>query len=218
MHARRMNEHVEGQWEGEPVATSEVGPHPEHMSDQPPRRKATYEDLEGVPENLVGEIVGGELYVSPRPRLRHARASFRLGGALEPFDRSPQEQGPGGWVLLFEPELHLSGEALIPDLAGWRRERMPELPDTAALELSPDWVCEVLSPSTEALDRAKKMGSYAREGVKHLWLVDPRTQLLEVYRLEHGRWLRTGAHLGNVTVQAEPFEELALKLGLLWER
>lgn len=95
---------------------------------------------------------------------------------------------------------------------------MPELPDTAALELAPNWVCEVLSPSTEALDRAKKMGSYAREGVKHLWLADPRPQLLEVYRLEQGRWSLIGSHLGNVTVQAEPFEELALELGPLWER
>jgi Uma2 family endonuclease len=188
------------------------------MSDRPPRREATYEDLEAVPPNFVGEIVGGELYVSPRPRPRHARAAFRLSGALSPFDRNPQGQGPGGWVLLFEPELHLSGEALVPDLAGWRRERMPELPDAAALELAPDWVCEVLSPSTEALDRAKKMGSYAREGVKHLWLVDPRLHLLEVHRLEDGRWSRTGAHLGDVTVHAEPFEELALELGPLWER
>ncbi|HEX8705936.1 MAG TPA: Uma2 family endonuclease [Myxococcaceae bacterium] len=188
------------------------------MSEQPSRRKATYEDLEGVPSNCVGEIVVGELYVSPRSGATQARAVFRLCGALSPFDQNSQGQGPGGWVLLFEPELHLSGDALIPDLAGWRRERMPELPDTAALELAPNWVCEVLSPSTEALDRAKKMGSYAREGVKHLWLADPRPQLLEVYRLEQGRWSLIGSHLGNVTVQAEPFEELALELGPLWER
>jgi Uma2 family endonuclease len=188
------------------------------MSDQPPRRKATYEDLERVPPNFVGEIIAGELYMSPRPRSAHARVAFRLGGELKPFDRNPKGQGPGGWVLLFKPELHLSGDALIPDLAGWRRERMPELPDTAAFELAPDWVCEVLSPSTEALDRARKMGAYAREGVKHLWLIDPRPQLLEVYRLEDGRWSRTGAHLGNVTVHAEPFEELALEMGPLWER
>jgi Uma2 family endonuclease len=188
------------------------------MSDRPPRREATYEDLEEVPPNFVGEIVEGELYMSPRPRPAHARAAFRLSGALSRYDRDPQGQDPGGWVLLFEPELHLGGEALVPDLAGWRRERMPELPDTAALTLAPDWVCEVLSPSTEALDRAKKMGSYAREGVRHLWFVDPRPRLLEVYRLEDRRWSRTGAHLGSVTVHAEPFEELALELGSLWER
>lgn len=218
MHARRMNEHVEGQWGEGQVATSEAGPHPEHMSEQPPGRKATYEDLEGVAKNLVGEIVAGELYTSPRPRSRHARATVRLVQALAPFDKNPAGRVPGGWVLLVEPELHLSGDALIPDLAGWRRERMPELPDTAAFELAPDWVCEVLSPSTETLDRVRKMASYAREGVKHLWLVDPRLQHLEVYRLEDGRWSRTGAHLGNATVRTEPFEDLVLELGPLWER
>jgi Uma2 family endonuclease len=121
-------------------------------------------------------------------------------------------------VILIEPELHLSREALVPDLAGWRRERLPELPDTAALTLAPDWVCEVLSPSTETLDRARKMGSYAREGVKYLWLVDPRTRLLEVYRLEHGRWSHLGTYVGDALVRAEPFEMLELKLNLLWER
>jgi Uma2 family endonuclease len=121
-------------------------------------------------------------------------------------------------LLLFEPELHLGGDVLVPDLAGWRRERLPELPDTAALTLAPDWVCEVLSPSTEGLDRTRKMGSYAREGVKHLWLVDPRPRLLEVYRQEQGQWSRLGAYLGDTRVRAKPFEALELKLSLLWER
>ena len=183
------------------------------------RRRATYEDLERVPANLVGEIVAGELYMSPRLSSVHGRAAFRLAGALGPFDGTPEDEDkvPGGWVLLFAPELHLGGDVLVPDLAGWQRERLPELPDTA-LTLAPDWVCEVLSPATEALDRALKMDSYAREGVKHLWLIDPRPQLLEVYRLASGRWSWMGAHLGNVTVQAEPFQELALELGALWER
>jgi len=206
-----------GTW-GEPVATARTGLHSEDMSDRPPRREATYEGLESVPSHQVGEIVGGELYVSPRPSPLHARVTARLVQALGPFDKSPGTEGLGGWVILFEPELHLSREALVPNLAGWRRERLPELPDTAALTLAPDWVCEVLSPSTEALDRARKMGSYAREGVKHLWFVDPRPRLLEVYRLEQGRWSRLGAHLGDTVVRAEPFEALELKLSLLWER
>jgi Uma2 family endonuclease len=121
-------------------------------------------------------------------------------------------------VLLGEPELHLGGEVLVPDLAGWRRERMPELPEEVGITLAPDWVCEVLSPSTVAIDRGRKMGSYAREGVRHLWLVDPGVQSLEVYRLENGRWSLLGTHLGEVTVHAEPFEALGLELGRLWRR
>jgi Uma2 family endonuclease len=212
-----MTEHVEGRW-GKQVAQVDTELHPESMSDKPPRRVASYEDLESVPEHQVGEIVGGELYVSPRPRPMHSRAAVRLVRILGPFDEDTQAEGPGGWVLLFEPELHLGGEALVPDIAGWRRERLPEIPDEAALTIAPNWVCEVLSPSTETLDRARKMGSYAREGVKHLWLVDPRLRMLEVYRLEDGRWSRLGAHVENASVRAEPFELLSLELGRLWER
>jgi hypothetical protein len=185
----------------------------EHMG----RKPATYADLEALPANLLGEIVGGELHVSPRPAAPHAVATSRLASRLiGPFDLG--EGGPGGWLILFEPELHLEEDVLIPDLAGWRRTRLPEAPRTAAFTLPPDWVCEVLSPSTETLDRVRKMGAYAREGVRHLWLVDPGAKMLEVYRLEEGRWLRLGAHSGEVSVHAEPFERLPLKLGALWAR
>jgi Uma2 family endonuclease len=182
-----------------------------------PKRPATYEDLEAIPPNCVGEIVDGELYVSPRPAFPHARATVKLLGRLEgPFDAG--EGGPGGWLLLFEPELHLSGNALVPDVAGWRRERMPVMPEVAASTLAPDWVCEVLSPSTAVLDREKKMRAYAREGVSHLWLVDPLQQALEVYRLEGSRWSQQGIWKGEVLVRAEPFDALELKLGVLWTR
>lgn len=217
MYAPFMSEQMGGAW-GEAVATVDSGLHSDGMSDRPPRREASFEDLEGVPPHRVGEIVDGELYVSPRPALRHARATGQLFHALEPFEKGSGTGGPGGWVILFEPELHLGRDALVPDIAGWRRERLPEIPDEAALTLAPDWVCEVLSPSTEALDRARKMGAYAREGVKHLWLVDPRPRMLEVYRLAEGRWVHLGAHVGDAAVRAEPFEALELKLGLLWER
>ena len=121
---------------------------------EPARKRATYEDLLAVPDNLVAEIINGELVTSPRPAPRHARAASALGGALWGFDSGPG--GPGGWWILIEPELHLDGhqQVLVPDLAGWRVERMPELPDTAYFEVEPDWVCEVLSPSTAAIDRA----------------------------------------------------------------
>jgi Uma2 family endonuclease len=188
------------------------------MSDERARRDALYAQLEELPPNFVGEILGGELYASPRPRPRHMRAAGRLLIALDPFDRDPGEEGPGGWVLLFEPELHLGNEVLVPDLAGWRRERMAELPEPVGIELVPGWVCEVLSPSTAAVDKGRKMGSYAREGVKHLWLVDPALQSLDTYRLENGRWVLLGTHVGEVTVHAEPFEAVALELGRLWRR
>jgi Uma2 family endonuclease len=133
-----------------------------------------------------------------------------------PFDLG--NEGPGGWLIIAEPELHLGNDALVPDLAGWRRERMPEMPHTAAFILAPDWVCEVLSPSTAVLDREKKMKAYAREGVSHLWLVEPLQQSLEAYRLEDRRWSQQGHWSGAATVHAEPFEVLPLKLTSLWER
>ncbi|QSQ22631.1 Uma2 family endonuclease [Pyxidicoccus parkwayensis] len=188
------------------------------MSDKQSKLESVYEALERLPPHLTGEVIDGELYVSPGPRFIHSRAATRLVMHLEPFDEGEGKEGPGGWVILFEPRLHLSGDVLEPDLAGWRRESMPEGPDTVGVELAPDWLCEVLSPSTEALDRKRKMAVYAREGVKHLWLVDPRLQVLEVYRLEEGTWRMLGTHTGTALVRAEPFEALPLKLASLWER
>ena len=131
----------------------------------PAKRHATYEDLCAVPEHLVAELIGGDLYTSPHPSLPQVRASSSLGALLgEPFDIG--RVGPGGWVILDGPELHLGRDVLVPDLAGWRRERMPKLPDGAAVELAPDWVCEVQSPATAALDRARKMPVYLWAGVR----------------------------------------------------
>ena len=182
-------------------------------------RRATYADLIAVPDPLVAEIVDGELITSPRPASLHARSSSRLtinlGG---PFDCG--RDGPGGWVILDEPELHLGPEpdVLVPDLAGWRRERMPELPDTVFFTMAPNWVCEVLSPSTEKVDRAGKMPIYAREKIAHLWLVNPILQTLEVFRLESQGWLLATVHQGNQKVRAEPFDAIELDLAGLWER
>jgi Uma2 family endonuclease len=151
-------------------------------------RRVTYEDLLAVPDHLVAEIVDGVLYTTPRPAPRHARASTALAAALHaPFDTG--RGGPGGWTILFEPELHLAGDVAVPDIAGWRRDRMPGLPRTAYFPLAPDWICEVQSPSTAALDRAKKLRVYAREGVRNAWMVDPTARTLEVLRLERGHWL-----------------------------
>jgi Uma2 family endonuclease len=183
----------------------------------PERRRATYSDLLEVPENQVGEIINGELITQPRPAPPHARAASRLMAEVgTPFDLG--KGGPGGWVILVEPELHLHGDALVPDLAGWRREHMPQLPAEAAFELAPDWVCEVLSPSTQGHDRVKKMSVYARERVAQIWLVDPHAQTLEVYAWADRAWLRVQVAQGGEKVRAAPFEALELNLGALWER
>jgi Uma2 family endonuclease len=178
-------------------------------------RPATYEDLVALPDTLVAEIVNGELHASPRPAPKHARAYSSLGVLIGgPYDHGIG--GPGGWWIVDEPELHLDRDVLVPDLAGWRRSRMPRLPDTAYFPLAPDWICEVLSPSTAQLDRARKLTVYARERVAHAWLIDPLARTLEVLRLEHGRWVILGTHAGSEVVRAEPFAELDLGLDGLW--
>ncbi len=179
------------------------------------KRGATYEDLERVPDTMVAEIVDGELFASPRPRPRHAVAASALGGDLNP----PFQQGrggPGGWWILGEPELHFGEDVLVPDLAGWTRQRMPSLPQEAFFALAPDWVCEVISPHNERHDRARKMPVYAREGVHHAWLVDPLARSLEVLRLEGGRWNLLATYRGNEVVRAEPFQAVEVDLLGLW--
>ena len=179
------------------------------------KRRATYEDLLALPEHVVGEIINGELVVSPRPASLHALASSNLGGELYgPFNRG--RGGPGGWIILDEPELHVVGNVLVPDVAGWRRSRMPEMPDATAFELAPDWLCEVLSPSTTRSDRGDKLPIYASHGVRHAWLIEPMGQTLEVYRLESERWVLLGTHRGAVTVRAEPFDAVGVDLSALW--
>ena len=178
---------------------------------------ATYADIEALPPNMVGEIVQGVLYANPRPATPHARAASRLGGELGgPFDRG--RGGPGGWILLDEPELHFADDVLVPDVGGWRRERMPEMPHAAFITLAPDWVCEVLSPSTTKLDRTAKLPVYARERVSHVWLVDPLAKTLEIYRLDGDTYRLVGTHAEDKMIRAEPFDAIEIELGALWER
>lgn len=182
---------------------------------QPAEQLATYEDLLNLPENLVGEIINGELHAHPRPAPKHARAysvlGYRLGG---PFDGGID--GPGGWWIIDEPELHLGSDILVPDLAGWRRERMPELPETAWFELAPDWVCEILSPSTARVDRGFKMPLYAANGVEHLWLVDPDVRTLEVYQLQGEHWLLLKTLHDDQALSQPPFDAIEFPLSSLW--
>jgi Uma2 family endonuclease len=176
---------------------------------------ATYDDLLNVPGHLVAELINGQLITSPRPAPPHALVASSLGADLHgPFHRG--RGGPGGWILLDEPELHLNGDVLVPDIAGWRRERMPALPQTSAFELAPDWVCEVLSPSTAAVDRTAKVPIYAREGVVHVWLIDPLAQTLEALRLDNGGYRIIGAWSGDAVVHCEPFDALGIALNELW--
>lgn len=187
------------------------------MAASPARRDvpASYDDLAALPPHVVGEILAGELHATPRPRLRHARAGWRLTSSLDlPFDRGTG--GPGGWLFLAEPELHLSSDVVVPDLAGWRRERLPDVPDAAFLTLAPDWVCEVASPSTQRLDRGVKMDIYLREQVKHLWLLDPLERFVEVFRFQDGAWVRVGSWTGDTAARIEPFDAVEIDLKAIW--
>ena len=184
---------------------------------KPARKHATYDDVLRAPETMVAELIEGDLYTSPRPAIPHARSASALMQDLRSFDGPPGDpERPGGWWILVEPELHFGADVLVPDLAGWRRSRLSALPPTPYFTLAPDWVCEVLSPSTETIDRAKKLGIYARAEVQHAWLVNPVLQTLEVLALASGRWTLVATHEGRAAVRAEPFDAIELELGALW--
>jgi len=181
----------------------------------PAQRKSTYQDLLEVPDTKVAELICGDLVVSPRPSIAHARATSVLGGLVGgPFDYGGG--GPGGWVLLDEPELHFGEDVLVPDLAGWRRQRMPVAPQAAFISLAPDWICEVISPSTEKLDRADKLLIYAREQVHHVWLVNPLSRTLEAYALDGAHWSLLHTFAGNIKARVPPFDLIEIDLTLLW--
>lgn len=176
-----------------------------------------YQELLALPPHVVGHIIGGELFTHPRPATPHALAASGLAEELgPPFKRG--RGGPGGWVILFEPELHLGADVVVPDLAGWRRERMPETPLVPFLTLAPDSICEVLSPSTASFDRKKKLPVYVRECVRHVWLVEPETRTLEVLRLDGESYrIATVASDGD-KARLEPFDAIELDLSILWAR
>jgi len=177
-------------------------------------KRATYEDVLNAPEHQVAEILDGELFLSPRPASAHSVACSGLHRALGPFDDGTG--GTAGWWILFEPELHFGEDVVVPDLAGWRRERMPVIQDVAFFTLAPDWICEVLSPSTERIDRGRKLRIYAAAGVAHAWLVNPPLRTLEVLRLRDGAWTIVAVCTGTDAVRIEPFEAIELALARLW--
>ena len=175
-----------------------------------PRRPATYQDVLDAPADRVAELIHGALHLHPRPRPRHARTITSLGDELvSPFDKG--RGGPGGWWILIEPELHLGADVLVPDLAGWRRTRLPSLPD-GHIAVQPDWICEVISPSNAGTDRVTKRELYASSGVGHYWLADPASQTLETYRLDPTttRWVDSGAFDATARARIPPFEAVEL--------
>lgn len=181
---------------------------------QPAERLARYEDLLDLPEHVIGEIINGELHTFQRS-LVFSYAYTVLGATLVQLFIGKKE--PDDWIVLNGPELHLRVNVLVPDLAGWRRERMSSLPETPWASVAPDWVCEILSPSTARTDRLLKMPIYAREGVGHLWLLDPNARTLEVYALQtNGHWLLLTTLADDAEVRQPPFEAFSFSLGLLW--
>ena len=180
-----------------------------------PKHAATYADLEAVPPHLVAEVIDGTLVTHPRPLPAHAAAMFALGNEIgDPFQKG--NGGPGGWIFMVEPELHLGKHVLVPDIAGWRRERLPKDPKTVGITTAPDWLCEVLSPSTASHDRTSKFRIYHEHRVGHLWYVDPQYRTLEVFAWSEPHWIPV-ANFGDFEqVSAPPFAELTFDLGALW--
>jgi Uma2 family endonuclease len=179
------------------------------------RRRATYEDVLNAPEHKVAEIIDGVLYLSPRPAFPHGIATTALAADLySPFSKG--RGGPGGWWIVIEPELHFGEDVLVPDIAGWRHSRMPDAPSGAFSTLAPDWLCETLSPSTEKLDRTKKLRVYAREQVQHVWLVDARRKTLEALTLHGSSWVRQAIYRAHQRVRLEPFDAIEIELAFLW--
>ncbi len=183
----------------------------------PAQKFATYQDVLDSPPHVVAEVIGGVLYQSPRPAMPHAQAASVVGEELgPPFKRG--KGGPGGWIILYEPEVHLGADIVVPDVGGWRRETLPVLPEAPFLTASPDWVCEVASPSTRALDRGRKLDVYRESRVRHVWLIEPLDKLLEVLELD-GETYRIVQHAeGEVPARLRPFDAIEFDVAALWAR
>jgi Uma2 family endonuclease len=182
---------------------------------EPAKRNATYDDLLALPDGVKGELIYGSLYVQPSPAPPHGSSQFSIGGELYgPFQKG--RGGPGGWWFMIQPELHLGPHIAQPDIAGWRQERMPRLPTTAFVDVSPDWVCEILSPSTEGHDRGVKRRLYATYGVAHFWLLHPVERYLEVSVLRDGAWVHIDTFNDALAFRAPPFDAVEFRLADLW--
>jgi Uma2 family endonuclease len=182
-------------------------------------RPATYADLEALPPGVKGEIIDGVLHTQPRPRSRHANVGLMLGGDLQSTFQRGRYGGPGGWWILLEPGIEVLPRSpeFSPDVAGWRHARMPQLPPPKEpIRVVPDWICEILSPSTRRYDLRVKRTFYAEIGVGHLWYLDLEARTLSVSRLHEGRWLELGVYGANEKIRAEPFEAVELDMAEWW--
>ena len=183
---------------------------------KPSPRAPTLADIDALPPGIVGEIIEGVLYTTTKPRIRHQRTTRTIGGRIgDPFDHG--RGGPGGWWIVTEPGIELPNTPEIsPDVVGWRRERMPELPVDEPIRVVPDWVCEILSPTTRRHDMLRKQPYYAKVGVPFMWLVDIEARVLTVYRLESSDWRMIGTYCDESEARIEPFDAVALELGDWW--
>lgn len=179
------------------------------------RERATYQDLLRAPEDRIAELIDGELYTWPRPGGPHIVALSHLGMRLGP-PFAFGEGGPGGWWILMEPEVHFGRNVTVPDLAGWRRERMPIPPEDQRFTITPDWICEISSPSTRRFDIHRKLPLYADHDVPYAWIVDPVVRTLQVFVLRDGHWSLETVHAGEEKVRAVPFEAVEIELASIW--
>lgn len=184
----------------------------------PARRRATYADLAALPEGTRAEVIGGELHTSPAPLPRHSKAEGAIrrfvGG---PYDDDDGARGAGGWWNFLEVDVELATHDIVrPDISGWRRDRLPDPGTERPIHVAPDWVCEVLSPSTASLDRGSKRELYAAHRVGHYWLVDPDARIIEVFENADGRWVLVGTYHAGQTAALPPFVEVEIPLGRLF--
>ena len=191
-----------------------VPPHPGPLG-HVEARPGTWHDLIALPPHVRGELIANTLYAQPRPRPKHALAGLGIGGGIKsPFGDG--RDGPGGWWILAEPGLHLpKAKEVVPDVAGWRKERLPRLPD-GPIEVVPDWVCEVLSPSNARYDWLVKRPFYAQVGVAWLWFADVDARMVHVFQLVEGAWLERALAGGADRARLPPFDAVELDLGLWW--
>ncbi len=184
-------------------------------------RPATYDDILALPEGVLGQIIDGVLYTSPRPAGKHAYAATKINSSIDPSFGSRSGGGPGGWVFLFEPQLRLLGKQdVIPDIAGWKIDKLSDeelsVLSGNRIEINPHWVCEIISPSSVRMDKVLKATLYAECAIEHYWLVDPDQKTLEVRRLEKSQWVVVKTFEGTEKVRAEPFEAIEIDLGSFW--